>query len=123
MCQPHPAGQIIRHGQNVPQRENLESIKRLIDRSLQQRFKPVHPVLNLVLEFLLLLPFPFAFAFPFHIHIPIRIGIGIGISISGATAESKRGGRNGKEAVLNGFESSVNDGVDGIDDFVNERLK
>ena len=83
----------------------------------------MHSVLNLLLEF----PFP---SFIRVTAVAIRIangGIRRGRSRSPyryrIAAESKRGGRNGKEAVLNGFEGAVDDGVDRVDDFVNEGLK
>ena len=37
-------------------------------------------------------------------------------------AESESWGRQGEEAILNGFNGVVNNGVDGVDDFVDERL-
>ena len=73
----------------------------------------MHPVLNLLLEFF------FSFI---RIAAAMRIAIrDIAISES-RIAESKRGGRNGKEAILNGFEGAVDDGVDCVYDFVDEGL-
>lgn len=80
----------------------------------------MHAIFNLVLE--LPPPVPF-FTFVVHTHIIIRRSVAVrSLILIVSTDKSKRGGGDGEQAVLNGFERAVDDGVDGVDDFVDEGL-
>lgn len=75
----------------------------------------MNSILNLLFEF----PSSFIRAAAATTFISISIAIAVG---RGLVPKAKRRGRDGKEAVFNGFEGAIDDGVDCVYDFVDEGL-
>lgn len=127
MSQAHPGRQIVRHRKDIPQCVNLEFVKRLVDGSLEQRLQRMQSILNFLLlglvRFLVSVVPLFAapvtnFCRRWDRATDVRGSLGI----RGLANEAEAAGRDREQASFDGVNGAVDDSVDRIDDFINERL-
>ena len=107
MRQPYPRRQIVRHRQDIPQSVDLEFVEQLVHSGFQECFELVHTVLNLGACF-------------GKIDVPIAVRVRNG-DICGWLVGKSEGLRSGREeAILDRLDGTVYDGIDCVDDIVNE---
>lgn len=128
MGQAHPRRQIVRHREDISQRVNLKLIKSLVDGSLEQSLQCMQSILNLL--FLSLLCLLVAIVLDLLAILQTNVcrrwdratDSGGFLGIRGTADEAEIAGRDREQTGFDGVNGAIDDSIDRIDDFVNERL-